>query len=328
MATMTKRERVRAALAGAVVDRPPAAMWGHDYLREWSPADLVAATVEEYRAHDWDFIKLNPRWTFFAEAWGNTYTPPTEQRNPRTTHLSVQSVEDLRRIETRDGESGVFGDHLEALRLLRAQVGPEVDVLQTVFSPLSVVGLLVGHPADTLRLAAEDPAALHRAIAAVTPTLTAYAQASLREGASGIFFAPLVWASRDTCDEDFYREFGRPYDLQLLDAIRACEFTVLHVCRDHNMIDLLLDYPVAALNWADHGAGNPSLAEVRGRTPKALMGGIDQTRLEAMPAAEVSAAVAAAAGVGPGVLVSPGCSIPPGTPQTNRAALSQAVRAL
>ena len=73
MATMTKRERVRAALA--VVDRPPAAMWGHDYLREWSPADLVAATVEEYRARDSDFIKLNPRWTFFAEAWGNTYTP-------------------------------------------------------------------------------------------------------------------------------------------------------------------------------------------------------------------------------------------------------------
>ena len=35
-------------------------------------------------------------------------------------------------------------------------------------------------------------------------------------GASGLFYAPLVWASNDFADTDFYREFGRPYDLQLL----------------------------------------------------------------------------------------------------------------
>lgn len=327
MASMTKQERVRATLAGEPVDRPAASMWGHDFLREWSAAELAAATAEQYHAHDWDFIKLNPRWTFFAEAWGNTYTPPTEQRNPRTTHLAVQSVADLRAIETIDGEAGPFAEQLEALRLLRDDVGADVDVLQTVFSPLSVVGLLVGRPADTLRLAEEDPAAVHRAIAAVTPTLAAFAQASLREGASGIFYAPLFWASHDTCDENFYREFGRPYDLQILDGLRDCPFTVLHVCQNHNMIDLLLDYPVAALNWADQGEGNPSLAHVKARTAKAVLGGVDQTRLEEMSAGEVADAATAAAGIGPGVMVTAGCSIPPGTPQANRAALARAVRA-
>ena len=82
------------------------------------------------------------------------------------------------------------------------------------------------------------------------------------------------------------------------------------------------------MNWADQGAGNPSLGDVKGRTSKAVMGGIDQTRLQDMSADEVSRAAVAAAGVGPGVIVAPGCSIPPGTPQQNRAALSQAVRAL
>ena len=41
--------------------------------------------VEAYRADDWDFIKFNPRWTYFGEAWGNTYERPTEQRMPRLT---------------------------------------------------------------------------------------------------------------------------------------------------------------------------------------------------------------------------------------------------
>ena len=79
------------------------------------------------------------------------------------------------------------------------------------------MGLLAGRPDVLVNLATEDAAAVHTAIAAVTETLIGYARALLDAGASGIFFAPLTWASRDTCREDFYREFGRPYDLLLLD---------------------------------------------------------------------------------------------------------------
>src|SRR5688500_5308457 len=93
--TMSKKERVRAALRGEAVDHVPVSLWGHDFLREWSAAELAAQTLEPYRAHDWDFIKLNPRWTFFAEAWGNTYQRPTEQRFPRLVEPAVKSAADL-----------------------------------------------------------------------------------------------------------------------------------------------------------------------------------------------------------------------------------------
>ena len=46
MAAMTKKQRVRAAIAGEPVDRAPVSMWGHDFVREWSAEDLVAATLE------------------------------------------------------------------------------------------------------------------------------------------------------------------------------------------------------------------------------------------------------------------------------------------
>ena len=92
-------------------------------------------------------------------------------------------------------------------------------------------------------------------------------------------------------------------------------------------IDLLLDYPVAAVNWADQGAGNPTLAEVWGRTDTAVMGGVDQTRLDEMAASEVALAAREAASVGPTrVFVTAGCSIPRTTPTANRAALVSSVR--
>ncbi|MDP6605631.1 MAG: uroporphyrinogen decarboxylase family protein, partial [Dehalococcoidia bacterium] len=206
-------------------------------------------------------------------------------------------------------------------------VGDEVDVLHTVFSPLSVVGRLCGTEPRLIELASEDPAATHSAIAAATETLAEYCVAALETGAAGIFYAPLSWASHDVCSEDFYREFGRPYDLQILAGIRAAEFNVLHVCRNHNMIDLLLDYPVAAVNWADRGQGNPSLAAVKGRTAMAVMGGIDQTGLATMSAEETATQATDALTAGPDrLLLTAGCSIPPATTDANRASVVAAAR--
>ena len=40
-ANMTKNDRVEAALKGDDVDRVPVSAWWHDYVREWSAADLA-----------------------------------------------------------------------------------------------------------------------------------------------------------------------------------------------------------------------------------------------------------------------------------------------
>ena len=91
------------------------------------------------------------------------------------------------------------------------------------------------------------------------------------------------------------------------------------------MINLLLDYPVAAVNWADRGQGNPGLAEVAQRTDKAVMGGVDQTRLAEMSADEVAAQARDALTAGAErLMLTAGCSIPPATPDTSRAAVAAA----
>ena len=71
---MNKHERVAAALAGAPVDRTPVSTWRHFIDREQNVADLSAAMLEYHRTYDWDFVKINPRATYFAEAWGRKLT--------------------------------------------------------------------------------------------------------------------------------------------------------------------------------------------------------------------------------------------------------------
>jgi hypothetical protein len=97
MATsMTKIERVQAALAGSEVDRVPVSAWGHDYLREWTAEGLAEATLEAYRRFDWDFVKVNPRATYFAEDWGARFQPSgRDDHPPALIEAGVKTAADL-----------------------------------------------------------------------------------------------------------------------------------------------------------------------------------------------------------------------------------------
>ena len=327
MSNMTKRERVRAAISGQPVDHPPVSLWGHDFLREWSNEELVGATCEQYEAYDWDFIKINPRWSMFPEAWGAVYSPPSDQSNPIMMSSALNELDELHDVVAVNGQRGVFGEHIESTRLVVDRTKGEVDVVQTVFSPMAVVGLMFGHPRAFKQATREAPAAVHGAIARVTETIIQYSRANLDAGASGVFYAPLQWASYDTSSEDFYLEFGRPYDLQVLDAIRDAEFNVLHVCHTNNMLTNVLDYPVHAFNWDDRHPTNPGLGDVWSQTDKAVMGGVSRIGLGQLGAEDIQMQAAEAAAVGNSrVFVSGGCSIPPHTTHENRAAVAAGAR--
>jgi uroporphyrinogen decarboxylase len=328
---MSKRERVVAALHGREVDRPPVSFWGHDFLREWSAEGLAAAMLESVRSFDYDYLKVNPRATYYAEAWGCRYRPANDpSRQPEVEHWVLQQALDLETIRPVDGSSGPFGEQLESLRLIADGLRGQVPFVQTVFSPLSVVGRLANGDRELVRRwMAETPAALHAALSAVTETLSSYGRACLDAGADGIFFPTTEWGTYDACTAEEYQTFGRPYDLQVLEAVKGAPMNILHVCRPHNMLDLLLDYPVAAVNWAVHAPGNASLSEALVKSGKAVMGGVDERRtlLHGSPE-EVRAQVREALRQTDGrrFLLAPGCSISPQTPPQNLRAAVQAVR--
>jgi len=329
MAKMTKRKRVAAALASDEVDRAPASFWGHDYLHEWTPEGLAEATLENYRRYDWDFVKVNPRATYYAEAWGSRYKPSGDDlHGPVNVDYVLKTPRDVDRLAPVDVQEGPFGEQLAALRLIGEGLAGQAAFIQTVFSPLSVIGRLAnGDLGFVRRLMRENGEALHRALDAVAQTLATYAKACLEAGADGIFFATVEWATYDAATIEQYAEFGRPYDLQVLSAVTDATFNVLHVCRKDNMLLSMLDYPVHAFNWAANETGNPRQADVLAKSERAVMGGVSvRTVSEGTPdqvAAEVAEALAETGGRH--FLLSAGCSIPPQTPEDN---LKAAIAAL
>jgi uroporphyrinogen decarboxylase len=326
---MTKNERVAAALKGEHVDSVPVSAWWHDFEREWSAADLAEATLEAYRKYDWDFIKVNPRASYFGEAFGAKYAP-REGRQPDLIEPGVSAPEHLRRIERQDGRGGVWAEQLEALRLIAAALDDEAPFVQTIFSPLATMSRITGSTKYVQRLLKENPDELLAALEPIAETLAAYSKASRDAGAAGIFFATVEWGSADVISIEDYNRFCRPFDLKVLTAVPGAPFNILHVCRANNHLSQLLDYPdIAAFHWAVHQQGNPSLSEIAAETDRAVMGGVSQEEtLTSGPPQGVSREASEAISETNGLrfLLAPGCSIDPKTPEANLRALVKAAR--
>lgn len=328
MREMHKKERVDAAVRGEGVDRPPVALWRHFYDSEETAVGLAEAMVRWQKEYDWDWLKINPRASYHVEGWGVTLRfsgQPLDK--PVVLSYPLQSAADLGRLQPLPLDGGPLAEQLQAISLIRDGIGPSVYAIETVFSPLSILGDMIdGH--DTLRaLLVSSPQAVHDALAVITETFRGFSRACVAAGADGLFFATTHWASFDLLTAEQYAEFGRPYDLQVLAAVQDAPFNVLHVCKNHNMLESLVDYPVHAINWAVGSPGNATLAAARAYTGRCLVGGLRNETLRGGRPGAVAAEAAAAYSVthGRGWMLGPACSAPVDAPEANIRAARAAV---
>lgn len=326
---MTKRERVMAALRGNPVDRVPLSFWMHNFATENSAETLANETLRLARTFDWDFLKPQSRAQCFAEMWGLTYQPSTARAVQYTvTRNPLESAEDLKRLKPADPRTGALGEQLTALRTIRAGVGADTPIIWTVFAPLMVMPYLFpGGRAQVLAIARAEPQAMEHGLAVIAETLAAYARLAVEAGADGLFYATNV-ATRDAISADECRRFQRPYDLRVLDAVSAAPFNLMHVCGTGIHFDEFKDYPVTAFSWAIVPE-NPSLVEGRGRTGRAVVGGLPAKPAIASMTAEQLATRARSAITdlrGTGLLLGPDCSINPDTPEPLLHAVGAVVR--
>ena len=328
--SLTRTERVFAALRGEDVDRVPVSAWWHDFPREWSAESLAEATLEAYRKYAWDFVKVNPRACYYGEDWGARYViADGANKQPVLAEPGISSPEHLARIKPLDVSKGAYGEQLESLRIIAKSLAGEAPFIQTVFSPLAVVNRITGSTRYVQRLMREHADALLAALEPITETLVDYSRACIDAGASGIFFATVEWGTRDVISLDDYNRFARPFDLRVLGAVGGAPFNVFHVCRDNNHLLDLLDYPVAAFHWDARGKGNPGLPEVLKKASAAVMGGVTHgdamtSGSPAIIAKQAERAIIETAGKR--FLLSPGCSIEPTSPEVNLRTLAQGPR--
>lgn len=289
---------------------------------------LAARVVAFQDKFDFDFVKVTPASGYPAEMYGATFRDGRNREGTRAyITRPVNALGDWEKIAPLDATNPVFVRELAALELIREKLGGSVPILQTIFSPLNSAHNLAGERmfAD-LR---ERPDVLHRALRALTETTARFAVESLRAGADSIFFATQM-ATRQYLTEEEFREFGEPYDLQVLDAMRAAkpDFILLHIHGMDIYFDLLARWPVLAINWHDRRTA-PSLKEARARFKGALVGGINEWDTLAAKSrdegiAEVRDAIAQTSGRG--FILGAGCVIPVDTPEENIRAVVETTR--
>ena len=306
---MTPRERVFAAARGQALDRVPFALWQHSTVHERTVERFTRFTQDFHRKYQPDLVKV---------MYDEQYDLPVDRHH-------IREARDWRLLEEFEPHTGAFGRQLECLTRVRAEVGPEVPVVQTIYSPFHVAHKVAGR--GLLEHWRQDPGAVRGALATIAANYRRFAQCCLREArVDGFFFAP-IGCELSYMEESQYVEMVRPSDLSVLEALREAPLLILHIHGEKEvMFDLLEPYPCDLISWEDRVAG-PSIAEARRSTPRSLMGGIDHLAArESTPEQIVAQGREAIEQAGDrGFILAPGCTFPEGTPEANLKALRRAV---
>ena len=146
---------------------------------------------------------------------------------------------------------------------------------------------------------------------ACADTLCAYVRAAARTGIGGVFFS-VNGAEEGVLTAEEFARFVRPFDLKVLAAAASAgPFLVGHMHGKNLRMERVIDYPVPVLNWS-HLHDNESIAEVRRRTSRCLIGGMDEIGTSQLTPGEIVTSVLAAAeqARGGGFMAGPGCAVP------------------
>lgn len=271
---MNHRERLEACISGAALDQVPVAFWRHFPVDDQTPDGLAAATVAFQREFDFDLVKVTPSSSFCLKDWGvlDRWTG-----NPEGTrdYLSavVQEPEDWGQLKALDPNQGWLADQLACLRQVVRELGPATPVIQTIFSPLAQAKNLAGKNDLPIHLRIY-PEALHAGLKMITDSTLRFIDAAVKTGISGFFYAQ-QHAQYGLLSENEFNQFGREYDLKILEAVQGMWCNMLHLHGEHVMFDKVVDYPIAMINWHDRQT-IPSLSEARRRFGGVLCGGLRQ----------------------------------------------------
>ncbi|MCC6532034.1 MAG: uroporphyrinogen decarboxylase [Burkholderiales bacterium] len=309
---MEKHERVRAALRGEALDRPPYSFWTHLPGIDLDWQRLAEATAAFQSRYQLDFVKSMPNGFYCIEDWGARidFSQIAAGGTGRVTHAPINRADDWQRIARVDVAQGAYGRELRHLEALVARLGPNVPLLATVFSPLTIAAKL-SRDAHRSHLRAA-PESVTGALETITAVTCEFVRAAIARGCAGMFFA-LQEATRAAFTEAEYARFGEPFDREVIAAADAAGgwFNVLHLHGEDTHFDLVASYDATALNW-HIGETPPSIEAYRARGgARPIVGGLQRAHLTQCDRDAVGADLKRALDEtrGRGILIAPACVI-------------------
>lgn len=269
---MNHRERMETCLSGAKMSQVPVALWRHFPVDDQSSDQFAAAVIAFQQQHDFDLVKVTPSSSFCLRDWGvlDQWNGSAEGTRDYTKR-AVLHPDDWTKLTVLDPNKGGLASELSALQTIVHEMKPHTPVLQTIFSPMAQAKNLVGGEQLLVQMR-QNPDMLHAGLKVITQSILRYLEAAIALGIDGIFYA-VQHAQYGLLTPGEFAEFGKEYDMQILDACRPLWLNMLHLHGENVMFDEVRTYPVQIINWHDRHTP-PSLREARQRFPGVLCGGL------------------------------------------------------
>lgn len=333
MGDLTLKERLINTLQGKAVDKVPVASLTQTGIVElmdvvdapWpeghSNAELMAKlAIANHELSGLEAVRVPYCLTVLAEAMGCEVNMGTKNRQPSVTaHPYPKSLEGLAMPENLIGV-GRIPVVLEAIKIIREKVGPDVPIVGGLEGPITLASDL-SSVKSFMKWSLKKPDMFEQILDFATEAAVIYANAMVEAGADIISVADPV-ASPDLMSPDSFKQYLQPRLQKFSGSVNSV--TVLHICGNVNSI---LDY------MANCGFEGLSVEEKIGSVKKAkeilgdrarlvgnvsspftlLPGPVDKIKAESRQALEDGVDVLA-----------PGCGIAPMTPLANIKAMVEA----
>ncbi len=320
---MDKRERVLAALSGERVDRVPFTMWRHFYFQCQTAEGLARATLDFYHRYDPDLVVLRPGPFYMAEGWGlDVRSFSTDSIPPYVVRPTVERTSEWRYLPEIDIRAGSLNREIEAVRLIREQVD-DAPLVVCLPSPLDTADMLCnGRIVDDIRSFSGD---LRSGLQVIAEATREFALACLEAGADGFLFTSTL-ANRERLRAREYRDFGQPFDLQVLGPLSEAAIRILALAGERLFFELADRYPVHAVLWETWRA-DPSMAAARRQVRCGLMGGLNPATFAGGSVEDIRAQVLEAVEQTGGwhVVIAPSGPLPPDSREELLSAVRQVI---
>jgi uroporphyrinogen decarboxylase len=323
---LNHRERLEICLNGDLPDRVPVALWRHFPVDDQSAESLAAATISFQREYDFDMVKVTSASSFWVKDWGVLDTWKGNSEGTREiTKFAVQQPDGWERLPILDPGKGEYSKQIESLKIIVKELGADIPVIMTVFSPLLQARSLVSKE-NLLVHMRMAPQAFKKGLQTITESTCRFVDAAMQTGIAGIFYG-VQHANYHLLSKAEYLEYGLPFDWQIMEPASSGWFNMLHLHGEDIMFDLFEDFPTASINWHDRDT-YPSLTEAKKLFKGIVCGGLqrEKTMLFGTPeTVTMEAKDAIKATEGKRFILGTGCVLPITAPRANIMAARKSV---
>ncbi len=330
MSEFTLKTRLLAALEGKPVDKVPVcsvtqtgivelmdevgAAWPEAHT---NPELMAKLAIANYELSGLEAVRLPYCLTVLVEAMGCQINMGTKNRQPSVIEHPYPKSLDGAAIPADLLQKGRIPVVLEAIKIVREKVGPDVPIIGGMEGPITVASDLVSVK-SFMKWSIKKTDLFEQALDLATEAAIAYANAMVEAGADVIAIADPV-ASPDLMSPDSFKQFLQSRLQKFSSSVNSV--TVLHICGKVNAIlSDMADCGFEGLSVEEkigNAAEGKKIIGDRARlvgnisSPFTLLPGpIDKIKAEAKVALEGGIDVLA-----------PGCGIAPMTPLENIKAL-------